>query len=78
MLWEKRELCIRRNKQENKKRNQREIKSQLAGQIEMNLMKKLFVNTVEYVSHLENIWGTMRIFHGFNVIVAIYGLMLNA
>jgi hypothetical protein len=44
----------------------------------MNLMKKLFVNTVEYVSHLENIWGTMRIFHGFNVIVAIYGLMLNA
>ena len=54
------------------------MKSQQAGRIEVNLMKKLFVKTVECVSHLKNIWRTMRIFHGFNVIVAIHGFMLNA
>ncbi len=36
------------------------------------------VKTVECVSHLKNILRTMQIFHGFNVIVAIHGFMLNA
>lgn len=51
----KREVRIRRNKQENKERSQREMKSQQAGLIEVNLMNKLFVKTVECVSHLKNI-----------------------